>query len=52
MRTARRWRPGQAFAFIPKGEGLLLIPVPKREKLAGLVRGANPEGYRDRDNRP
>jgi hypothetical protein len=39
------------FAFIPKGEGLLLVPVPERDDLAGLARGADPEGYRDRDDR-
>jgi AbrB family looped-hinge helix DNA binding protein len=51
VRTARRWQAGQVFAFIPKGEGLLLVPVPKREDLPGLARGANPEDYRDRADR-
>ena len=51
VRTAQRWEAGQVFAFIPKGEGLLLVPVPKREELAGLARGADPEGYRDRTDR-
>jgi bifunctional DNA-binding transcriptional regulator/antitoxin component of YhaV-PrlF toxin-antitoxin module len=35
IRTARDWQAGQVFAFIPKGEGMLLVPVPKREELAG-----------------
>jgi AbrB family looped-hinge helix DNA binding protein len=48
VRAARRWRAGQVFAFIPKGEGVLLVPVPKRDDLAGLARGARPENYRDR----
>jgi hypothetical protein len=30
---------------------MLLVPVPKRKDLAGLARGANPEGYRDRTDR-
>ena len=51
VRTARRWQAGQEFAFIPKGEGVLLVPVPKPEDLVGLARGAKPEGYRDRTDR-
>jgi len=51
VRTARQWKPGQEFALIPKGEGLLLVPVPKPEALAGIARGANPEDYRDRQDR-
>jgi AbrB family looped-hinge helix DNA binding protein len=51
VRTARRWKAGQEFAFIPKGEGVLLVPVPKLEDLAGLARGATPEDYRDRTDR-
>ena len=51
IRAARRWRAGQVFAFIPKGEGMLLVPVPTLEELAGLARGAKPENYRDRTSR-
>jgi len=51
VRTAQHWQAGQEFAFIPKGKGALLVPVPKPENLAGMARGANPEGYRDRDDR-
>ena len=50
IRTARRWRAGQVFAFIPKGEGMLLLPVPKLKELAGLARGAKSRGYRDRSD--
>jgi hypothetical protein len=39
------------FAFIPGGEGMLLVPVPRLEELAGLARGAKPKDYRDRTNR-
>ena len=51
VRSARRWRAGQVIAFIPKGEGVLLVPVPKLDELSGLARGAKPEGYRDRTDR-
>jgi hypothetical protein len=39
------------FAFIPKGEGVLLMPVPRREDLVGLARGARPHDWRDRTGR-
>ena len=51
IRTARQWQAGQVFAFIPKGEGMLLVPVPELEALAGLARGANRRGYRERTDR-
>jgi len=51
VRTARHWQAGQEFAFIPKGTGVLLVPVPATEEPAGLARGARPEGYRDRTDR-
>ncbi len=51
IRTARQWQAGQVFAFIPKGEGMLLVPVPRLEELAGMARRAKPEGYRDRTDR-
>ena len=51
LRTAQQWKAGQTFAFIPKGKGVLLVPVPKREELRGLARGADPTDYRDRTER-
>jgi AbrB family looped-hinge helix DNA binding protein len=51
IRMARHWRAGQVFAFIPKGDGMLLVPVPELNDLAGVARGANPEDYRDRTSR-
>lgn len=51
VRTVRHWKAGQEFAFIPKGEGVLLVPVPKIEDLGGVARGAKPEDYRDRTDR-
>lgn len=51
VRTALDWQAGQKVAFIPKGNGVLLVPVPELEDLRGLAKDANPEGYRDRWDR-
>lgn len=51
VRTARGWQAGQVFAFVPKGEGVLLVPVPRKDDLAGLARGAASEDFRDRSDR-
>jgi len=51
VREARRWRAGQQFAFIPKGKGVMLVPVPEPADLAGIARGARAEDYRDRNDR-
>ncbi len=51
VREEMRWQAGQELAFIPKGHGVLVIPVPKPADLAGIARGARGTGYRDRDDR-
>lgn len=51
VRTAHKWKAGQEFAFIPKGTGVLLVPVPEAGTLAGIAKGAKPTDYRDRDDR-
>ena len=51
IRETRKWEPGQAFAFIPKGTGVLLIPVPQREALKGLANCASMHDPRDRSDR-
>ncbi|WP_370676919.1 AbrB/MazE/SpoVT family DNA-binding domain-containing protein [Pleomorphomonas sp. PLEO] len=51
VRDARKWKAGQEFAFIPKGSGVLLVPVPKIEDLAGTLAGVDIQDYRDRDDR-
>jgi AbrB family looped-hinge helix DNA binding protein len=51
VRERLAWRPGQKIAFIDKGHGVLMIPVPDREALVGIARGANIENYRDRNDR-
>ncbi|MEO4000238.1 AbrB/MazE/SpoVT family DNA-binding domain-containing protein [Mesorhizobium sp. CAU 1732] len=51
VREANHWMPGQEFAFIPSGSGVMLVPVPKLEDLLGIARNADPTGYRDRNDR-
>lgn len=51
VRDAQEWRPGQEFVFIPKGSGVLVVPVPKAKELAGIARGARNLEYRDRKDR-
>lgn len=51
IRDDLHWEAGQEFVFIPKGKGVLLMPVPELEQLAGLAQGANTDGYRDRQDR-
>lgn len=51
IRVAQHWEAGLTFAFIPKGAGVLLVPVPTREALAGIAKGAAATDYRDRSDR-
>ena len=50
VRTARGWQAGQVFAFVPKGESVMLVPVLPLAALAGLARGAKNDEYRDRSD--
>jgi len=49
VRDQHQWAAGQEFVLIPKGAGVLLMPVPTLEQLRGMAKGADPAGYRDRD---
>jgi len=51
IRSAQHWEAGQSFAFIPKGTGVLLVPVPRKDELKGLAAGAHRDDYRDRSDR-
>jgi AbrB family looped-hinge helix DNA binding protein len=51
VREQQRWQAGQEFVFIPKGKGVLLIPVPELQQLAGMAKGVRKDGYRDREDR-
>lgn len=51
VREEQGWEAGQEFVFIPKGKGVLVMPVPSLAELSGIARGANTENYRDRQDR-
>jgi AbrB family looped-hinge helix DNA binding protein len=51
VREQQHWEAGQEFVFIPKGKGVLMMPVPELEQLAGIAKGARKTGYRDRRDR-
>ena len=47
----QHWKAGQEFVFIPKGKGVLVMPVPELAQLIGIAKGANKLDYRDRKDR-
>ncbi|HXD35799.1 MAG TPA: AbrB/MazE/SpoVT family DNA-binding domain-containing protein [Rhodanobacter sp.] len=51
IREEQQWTAGQELAFLPKGKGVLVMPVPDLQQLAGIARGARTIGYRDRKDR-
>ncbi|MDG5494024.1 AbrB/MazE/SpoVT family DNA-binding domain-containing protein [Niveispirillum sp. BGYR6] len=51
VREQQHWEAGQEFVFIPKGNGVLVMPVPERDQLVGIAKGASTEDYRDRSDR-
>lgn len=51
VREALQWEAGQEFVFIPKGKGVLVMPVPSLGQLAGIAKGARTDDYRDRRDR-
>lgn len=51
VREEQHWEAGQEFVFIPKGKGVLMIPVPELDQLVGMAKGARKDGYRDRKDR-
>lgn len=51
VREEQHWEAGQEFVFIPKGKGVLVMPVPELDQLAGIAKNANKTNYRDRKDR-
>ena len=51
VRERNHWRAGQEFAFLPKGRGVLVMPVAELDELVGLARSAKRRDARDRSER-
>ena len=51
VRDEQHWSAGHEFVFIPKGKGVLLMPVPTLADLHGMAEGADKKNYRDRNDR-
>jgi AbrB family looped-hinge helix DNA binding protein len=51
VREQQHWEAGQQFVFLPKGLGVLMVPVPALSELEGIAKGADPTDYRDRNDR-
>lgn len=51
VRDQQDWKAGQKLAFVPQGKHYVLVPVPAADELFGIAKGANPDGYRDREDR-
>lgn len=51
VRKEQQREAGQEFVFIPKGKGVLVIPVPELKQLARIAKGTKAGGYRDRKDR-
>ena len=42
----QQWQAGQEFVLIPKGKGVLVMPVPTLDELSGIARGASTNKHR------
>lgn len=51
VRDRQNWKAGQRFVFIPKGAGVLVMPVPELAELKGIAKGADASDIRDRGDR-
>ena len=51
VRDEQHWVAGQEFVFIPKGKGVLVVPVPEKAQLVGIAKGARTDDVRDRKDR-
>lgn len=49
VREAQHWEAAQA--VLPKGKGVLLMPVPEQAALVGIAKGAATYDVRDRADR-
>jgi AbrB family looped-hinge helix DNA binding protein len=51
VRERCQWKPGQEFAFLPKGRGVLVMPVADLDELMGMAKGSKTTSVRDRQDR-
>jgi AbrB family looped-hinge helix DNA binding protein len=51
VRDELHWQAGQELVFIPKGSGVLLMPVPTLDELSGSAKRAKSRLIRDRKDR-
>jgi AbrB family looped-hinge helix DNA binding protein len=51
VREEQQWEAGQEFVFITRGKGVLVMPVPELDQLAGIAKGARKNDYRNRKDR-
>ncbi len=51
IREALGLQPGQRFSVIAKGQVIELVPIGSIDAARGRLKGASPEGYRDRKDR-
>ena len=51
VRETLNLKVGQKFSVIAKGNVIELVPVPSLKSMRGVLKGANTENYRDRQDR-
>lgn len=51
IREAMNLQPGQRFSVIAKGSTIELVPIRDIAKARGKLKGADTQGYRDRQDR-
>lgn len=51
IREKLKLEAGQQFVFVTKGETITMVPKRGMDEIRGLLKGANPEGYCDRQDR-
>lgn len=51
IREKLKLQAGQQFVFVTKGGTITMVPRLGMNDIKGLLKGANPEGYRDRQDR-
>jgi len=51
IRARLSWKAGQRLSIVQQDDGVFVVPEPDIEELRGLMKGADPTGYRDRDDR-